>query len=124
MSDEPVMVALGEDYPELRQSIRKICEKYPGEYWRKLEAEQAYPTEFIAELTAGGFLASLIPEEYGGAVPPRSFSKRSTRAGARRAKAMPRCTSWAPCCGMAAASRNSVICPRSRRANCGCRLLA
>ena len=31
MSDEPVMVALGEDYPELRQSIRKICEKYPGE---------------------------------------------------------------------------------------------
>ena len=63
---EPVVVALGEDYPELRESVRKICEKYPGEYWRKLEAEQAYPTEFVAELTEGGFLASLIPEEYGG----------------------------------------------------------
>src|ERR1700757_5064191 len=60
------MVALGEDYPELRESVHKICERYPGEYWRKLEAEQAYPTEFIDELTQGGFLASLIPEEYGG----------------------------------------------------------
>src|SRR6201993_3753603 len=66
MSDTPTMVALGEDYPELRESVRKICERYPGSYWRKLEAEQAYPTEFIAELTQGGFLASLIPEEYGG----------------------------------------------------------
>src|ERR1700681_78353 len=65
-SGEPVTLALGEDYPELRESVRKICEKYPGAYWRKLEDEQAYPTEFIAELTQGGFLASLIPEEYGG----------------------------------------------------------
>jgi len=63
---EPVTVALGEDYPELRESVRKICEKYPGEYWRKLEHEQAYPTAFVAELTEGGFLASLIPEAYGG----------------------------------------------------------
>src|ERR1700738_708891 len=66
MSDTSTMVALGEDYPELRESVRKICERYPGAYWRKLEAEQAYPTEFITELTQGGFLASLIPEEYGG----------------------------------------------------------
>ena len=65
-SGDPVMLALGEDYPELRGSVRKICEKYPGAYWRKLEDEQAYPTEFVAELTEGGFLASLIPEEYGG----------------------------------------------------------
>ena len=54
-SDEPVMLALGEDYPELRQSIRKICEGYPGGYWRKLEDEQAYPTAFIAELTRAAF---------------------------------------------------------------------
>ena len=60
---DAVMLALGEDYPELRESVRKICEKYPGAYWRKLEDEQAYPTEFITELTEGGFLASLIPEE-------------------------------------------------------------
>src|SRR5215216_2590517 len=63
---DAVMLALGEDYPELRQSVRKICEKYPGAYWRKLEDAEAYPTEFIRELTQAGFLASLIPEEYGG----------------------------------------------------------
>src|SRR5260221_1692305 len=63
---DAVMLALGEDYPELRESIRKICEGYPGAYWRKLEDAQAYPTEFIEELTRGGFLASLIPDEYGG----------------------------------------------------------
>src|ERR1700682_4479580 len=66
MSDTSTMVAVGDEYPELRESVRKICERYPGAYWRKLEAEQAYPTEFITELTQGGFLASLIPEEYGG----------------------------------------------------------
>src|SRR2546421_703969 len=65
-SGDAVLLALAEDSPELRESVRKICEKYPGAYWRKLEDEQAYPTEFIAELTEGGFLASLIPEEYGG----------------------------------------------------------
>ncbi|HWB52341.1 MAG TPA: acyl-CoA dehydrogenase family protein [Stellaceae bacterium] len=65
-SDAAVMLALGEDYPELRESVRKICEGYPGSYWRKLEDEQAYPTAFVKELTDGGFLASLIPEEYGG----------------------------------------------------------
>src|ERR1051326_2264322 len=65
-ADDAVTVALGEDYPELRESVRKICEKYPGSYWRKLEHDQAYPTEFVTELTEGGFLASLIPEEYGG----------------------------------------------------------
>src|SRR5207237_4101979 len=65
-SGDAVMLALGEDFPELRESVRKICEKYPGAYWRKLEDEKAYPTRFIEELTEAGFLASLIPEEYGG----------------------------------------------------------
>jgi acyl-CoA dehydrogenase len=63
---EPVTMELGEDYPELRDSVRRVCERYPGEYWRGLDAESAYPTAFIKELTEGGFLAALIPEEYGG----------------------------------------------------------
>ena len=64
---ESVTMELGEDYPELRDSVRRVCERYPGEYWRKLDDESAYPTEFIKELTEGGFLSALIPEEYGGA---------------------------------------------------------
>jgi acyl-CoA dehydrogenase len=60
------LVALGEDYPELRDSVRKICAKYPGSYWSGLEDNEAYPTQFVEELTQAGFLGALIPEEYGG----------------------------------------------------------
>ncbi|MBX5455147.1 MAG: acyl-CoA/acyl-ACP dehydrogenase [Acidobacteriia bacterium] len=67
MSDRQITMALGEDYPELRDSVRRICAKFPGEYWRRLEETSDYPTEFIRALTEGGFLAALIPEEYGGA---------------------------------------------------------
>jgi acyl-CoA dehydrogenase len=65
MSDE-TFVALGEDYPELRNSVRRICAQYPGTYWSGLEDKEAYPTEFVDELTRAGFLGALIPEEYGG----------------------------------------------------------
>jgi acyl-CoA dehydrogenase len=61
-----VSLALGEDYPELRDAVRRICAKYPGAYWRDLEDRSAYPTELVNDLTAGGYLAALIPEEYGG----------------------------------------------------------
>jgi acyl-CoA dehydrogenase len=53
-------------HEELRQSVRTICRDFPDEYWRKLDAEQAYPEEFVNALTESGFLAALIPEEYGG----------------------------------------------------------
>ena len=65
MSEE-TLVALGEDFPELRDSVRKICARYPGTYWSGLEDKEAYPTEFVDELTQSGFLGALIPEEYGG----------------------------------------------------------
>ncbi len=65
MSEE-TLVALGEDYPDLRDSVRRLCTGYPGSYWNALEERQAYPTEFIDELTRAGFLAALIPEDYGG----------------------------------------------------------
>ncbi len=63
----PVSLELGEDYPDIRDAVRKICEGYPAAYWRKLEDENAYPTDFVKALTESGFLGALIPEEYGGA---------------------------------------------------------
>ena len=51
---------------QIRDAVREVCSDYPGEYWRKLDEVQGYPTEFVSALTAGGWLASLIPEEYGG----------------------------------------------------------
>ena len=62
-----VHMALGQDFPEIRESIRKICAGFPGGYWRDLEERTAYPTEFVQALTQAGYLAALIPEEYGGA---------------------------------------------------------
>jgi alkylation response protein AidB-like acyl-CoA dehydrogenase len=56
-----------EDHPEIRAAVRKLCAQFPGEYWRKLDATRAYPAEFVAALTEAGYLATLIPEEYGGA---------------------------------------------------------
>jgi alkylation response protein AidB-like acyl-CoA dehydrogenase len=51
---------------DIRASVRALCEKFPGEYWRELDRARAYPREFVAALTQAGFLAALIPEEYGG----------------------------------------------------------
>ena len=65
--DDAVTMPVGEDWPEIRESVAKICADVPGAYWRKLDAESAYPTEFVDALTASGYLAALIPEEYGGA---------------------------------------------------------
>ena len=64
---EQVTVPLGEDYPEIRDSVRRICADFPGAYWRDLDEREAYPTEFVRALTEAGYLAALIPEEYGGA---------------------------------------------------------
>jgi hypothetical protein len=53
-------------HQEIRESVRKLCEGYPGQYWRDLDRERGYPAEFVAELTRAGFLAALIPQDYGG----------------------------------------------------------
>jgi len=55
------------DHTDIREAVAKLCADFPGEYWRKLDREMAYPTEFVTALTKSGFLSALIPEEYGGA---------------------------------------------------------
>jgi alkylation response protein AidB-like acyl-CoA dehydrogenase len=57
----------GEAFAEIRAEVAKLCARFPGEYWRAKDAARAYPTEFVAALTEAGWLAALIPEEYGGA---------------------------------------------------------
>jgi alkylation response protein AidB-like acyl-CoA dehydrogenase len=64
---EDVSVPLGQDFSDIRESVRRICADFPGAYWRGLEEREAYPTEFVQALTKAGFLGALIPEEYGGA---------------------------------------------------------
>src|ERR671936_2390866 len=55
-----------EDLAEIREAVRELCARFPGEYWRGLEPD-GYPGEFVTALTEQGWLAALIPEEFGGA---------------------------------------------------------
>src|SRR5919201_1083489 len=61
-----------ENLAQIREAVRALCGKFPGAYWRALDRERAYPTEFVAALTKAGFLAALIPEQYGGSGLPMS----------------------------------------------------
>ena len=67
MNEINTILTLGEDYPEIRRAVGRICEDFQGAYWRKLDAAGAYPLEFVEALTKSGWLAALIPEAYGGA---------------------------------------------------------
>jgi acyl-CoA dehydrogenase len=58
--------AAEDEFSDIRAGVRALCAKFSGEYWRALDRERAYPTEFVAALTKAGYLAALIPEEYGG----------------------------------------------------------
>jgi len=55
-----------DQYADVRDGVRALCARFPGEYWRTLDRERAYPKDFVAALTEAGYLAALIPEEYGG----------------------------------------------------------
>ncbi len=54
------------EFQDIRDAVRALCEGFPGPYWRALDRERGYPTEFVQALTEAGYLAALIPEAYGG----------------------------------------------------------
>ena len=105
-------IALGEDYSEIREAIRAICADFPGEYWRELDARDGYPEEFVNVLAAQGYLAALIPEEFGGS----GLTMRAagviledvTRAAATPRPATRRCTRWGRCSATAARRRSGI----------------
>jgi acyl-CoA dehydrogenase len=55
-----------DQYQDLRSSIRELCKEFPAEYFRRIDEQRGYPEEFVTALTKAGWLAALIPEEYGG----------------------------------------------------------
>lgn len=58
--------ALRDTYSEIRDAVRDLCRAYPDEYWRKIDEERSFPEAFVNALTEAGWLAAMIPEEYGG----------------------------------------------------------
>ncbi len=67
---QDITIETGEDYPEIREGVKRVCADFPGAYWRGLEEKLDYPTAFVKALTASGYLGALIPEEYGGSGMP------------------------------------------------------
>jgi acyl-CoA dehydrogenase len=57
---------MSESFPDIRASVKSLCAGFPGDYWREMDRDRAYPTAFVRALTEAGFLGVLIPEEYGG----------------------------------------------------------
>ena len=57
---------LSDSYSEIREAVRDLCSHYPDEYRRKVDDERGFPEEFVNALTSAGWLAAMIPEEYGG----------------------------------------------------------
>ena len=66
------MPELAENYDDIRDAVARLCAQFPGEYWRGVDRQMAYPQEFVSALTEAGWLAALIPEQYGGAGLPLS----------------------------------------------------
>ena len=60
------MLPAPDQYQELRDAMRDLCKDYPDEYWRKIDDARGYPEAFVDALTGAGWMATLIPEEYGG----------------------------------------------------------
>ena len=61
-----------ESYQDIRDAVARLCARFPGEYWRALDRDMTYPSEFVAALTQAGWLSILIPEAYGGSGLPLS----------------------------------------------------
>jgi acyl-CoA dehydrogenase len=68
----PVSIPIDLGWGDIREGVRRICERFANDYWVKLDHEAAYPTEFVTALTEAGYLGALIPEEYGGSGLPIS----------------------------------------------------
>ena len=59
-------------HPEIRAAVATLCAQFPGDYWRELDRNKAYPVAFVQALTDAGYLSILIPEQYGGSGLPLS----------------------------------------------------
>jgi len=64
-----------DEFADIRESVRALCAKFPGEYWRALDRERAYPTDFVTALTKAGYLAALMPSP----LPPNSSGISAAR---------------------------------------------
>ena len=113
---------------QLRNTVKKVCEEFAGEYWRAKDRERQYPKEFVDRLTELGLLAALIPEEYGGSGLPISMGVEILKAihefGGNAGACHAQMYTMGTVLRHATRHRSRSICRGSRQVNCACRPLA
>ena len=112
----------GTSFPEVRDAVAKLCQAFPGPFWRELDREQAYPEAFVRALSQAGYLAALIPEEYGGAGLPLAAAaailEEVQRAGCNGSACHAQMYIMGErCCATETTNKREGICPASRPAN-------
>ena len=112
-------------FQDIREAVRDLCAGYPPEYFRRIDEERGYPEAFVDALTKAGWLAALIPQEYGGSglglTEASVIMEEINRAGGNSGGATARCTTWGRCSATARRSRNASSCRRSPPASRGSR---
>jgi len=66
LEDQVMRTTESVKYQDIRDGVRTLCEQYPDEYHRRIDVQRAYPEEFVKALTEAGWMAAMIPQEYGG----------------------------------------------------------
>ena len=111
-------------YQDLRDAVRALCAAYPDTYHREIDAARAYPEAFVEALTRAGWLAALIPQEYGGSglglAEASVIMEEINRSGGNAGACHGQMYNWARCCGTAAMRRRSCSCRSSPAASGAC----
>ncbi len=74
-----ISIPLDDQWADIREGVARICEGFPNDYWTRLDQASAYPHAFVDALTQAGYLAALIPEQYGGAGLPVAAASSSSK---------------------------------------------
>jgi alkylation response protein AidB-like acyl-CoA dehydrogenase len=107
-------------YQDIRDAVRALCAEFPADYFRKIDEQRGYPEEFVNALTRAGWLAALIPQEYGGSglglTEASVIMEEINRSGGNSGA----CHGQMYNMGTLLRHGSSTTCPRSPAANCGC----
>ena len=112
-----------DQFNDIREGVRAVCAEFPDEYHRKIDHDRAYPEAFVAALTKAGWMAALIPEEYGGSglslTAASVIMEEINRTGGNSGACHGQINSMKRWSGTARKSRSASICRRSQAASCG-----
>ena len=113
-----------DDYQDIRDGVRALCAEFPDEYFRKIDEERGYPEAFVDALTKAGWLAALIPQEYGGSglglAEASVIMEEINRCGGNSGACHGQMYNMGTLLRHGSDEQKQKYLPRSRPASCGC----